>query len=292
MPEKYNPLRAVKRTARVVVISLLVYGIGLLIPNPAYCVRGKITVQVMGHYTDDVEWGNEEWTFEVNARAIRNGQAEPWGLKTISTWTGDSDPNNNDWHDLEDKTIFQQVLPLELPEQIEIKQWGWENDRGPRKIYNCCKWYLNDDDSYGTGTKTIDVGSLPNKTWKEFDWPDLKGSHGLKIRVKVERVGPPDIKAVIPNRGCRGRENQPVKLTGSNFADGMTVDIQGLGVDEFDITVSSPNEINFKINISQIAPLGARNVRLSTPGQPASADVLEDGFTVLRASNEECSKIP
>ncbi|MHC4751575.1 MAG: hypothetical protein ACYTFW_17095 [Planctomycetota bacterium] len=286
-------LNSIKDMLSLPILFLLISSIGVSLPDIAYCDRGKLEVQVLGHYTDNKESGKEEWTFVNKARAIINGEKKNWTLQKKTTWTGDSNPNNNDYHDLDKNiTIFNQLLPLQLPEKIDVWQWGWENDRGARKIYNCCSWWRNDDDDYGKGIKSIDVSGLPNNEWEIFSWRNFKGPHGLKVRAKVQRWGPPQIIRLSPNRGCRGRNDQPVKLLGNYFADGMIVNILGLGVREHDINVTSETEINFKIDITLIAPLGARDVRVSTPGHPALSATLSDGFTVLRASDPECSKIP
>ena len=97
---------------------------------------GWVQVEILGHYTDEKENDSEEWTFEVGAKDVPNLDGEDWvpRVPLINTWSGDSNPNNNAFHaweeidSLGDNIIFDQRYSDVLPDEIRIRQWGWEND--------------------------------------------------------------------------------------------------------------------------------------------------------------------
>ncbi|MDY6825258.1 MAG: hypothetical protein SWH68_15920 [Thermodesulfobacteriota bacterium] len=259
-------------------------------PSPATAESGKIIVQLLGHYTDDEEWFDEEWTFEVNARFVRDGgELGIWRPLPFrqNIWNGDSDPDNNDWHNLPDVTIFERTF-FQLPEKIEIKQRGWENDCKARRIYNCCKWWRNDDDNYGTGSKFVNVADLPPNEWKTYDWPKVHGPHGLKARVKLEQTIPPEIRSITPDQGCKGDQDLAVNIAGANFIQGMTVNISGAGVTVNDVNVASSSLITAELDIAAAALSTRRNVRVYKPDQPVLTDTLTNGFEVLAATDPAC----
>ena len=276
-------------------LVLMFFGIailGMARPIPAMADSGKITVQLLGHYTDDKEWFGEEWTFEVNARFVKhNGDLSAWRPVPFRQhiWSGDSDPDNNDWHDLPDATIFERTF-ANLPANIEIKQRGWENDTGARRIYNCCKWWRNDDDNYGTGTKSIPVAELPPNAWKVYDWPKIHGPHGLKVRLKLTQFIPPALRGISPAQGCKGTQDLAVNITGGNFVDGMTVNISGAGVTAHDITVASASLITAQVDIGTNALATRRNVRVYKEDQPTLTATLINGFEVLAATDPACEQ--
>ncbi len=272
-------------------LSVMLLATGPLLV-PAAHAGGRVEVEILGHYTDDEECCGEEWTFEVQARDVPNLDDKDWrpanAIKDL--WSGDSDPDHNDWHDTEDKPLMKQNYSDALPSRLEIKQWGWEDDRGARWKYDCCHWYTNDDDSYGTGTETIDLNSLSNATWKTFDWPDLKGSHGLKVRARVIRA--PVIKDISPNFGCRGDTNLQVTITGDNFPtndDNLVGQIDWEGLVASNFHAVSSNSVTARVDIGPAACLGKADVKIANTELLLMPAVLPDGFEIRRANAPGCA---
>ena len=274
---------------KISLFLVTVFLTSFFLSQAAVAAGGTVKVEVLGHYTDDKEWFGEEWTFGVKARFVRDNGDSGEGLPRQKIWSGDSNPDNNDWHDLEDYTVFERSFLLELPASIEIHQRGWENDLDPRRVYQCCKWWRNDDDDYGTGTESIDLASLPNDTWQEFDLPDLKSNHGIKFRIKVQRV--PSIRSVVPDKGCKRLTNIPVSVNGTGFVDGMEVKIGGLGVTVHDVAFVSDNRIDTLVDIGAGASPTARRVTVSMPGQAVLRASLNNAFRVLSLVSDECKEL-
>lgn len=278
---------------RSISLSLFTFmAFGPLMTGLVHAQGGQIEVEILGHYTDDKENWDEEWTFEVQARDVPNLDEKDWrpdnAVKNL--WTGDSDPNNNDWHDLEDKTLFRQRYDETLPTTIEIKQWGWEDDRGARWKYDCCHWYTNDDDSYGTGTQSINVASLTSGTWQVFDWPNLDNDHGIKVRARVIRA--PEIKNISPNFGCRGDTDLHVTISGNNFPtsdDDLTGTIDWEGLVARNFHVVSNNEITARVDIGPAACLGKADVKIINKQLLLMPAVARDGFEIRRANAPGCA---
>lgn len=278
------------RAFSLILLSLMTFG--PLMTGAAHAQGGQIEVEILGHYTDDEECCGEEWTFEVQARDIPNLDDKDWrpGNPIKDLWSGDSDPNNNDWHDTENKLLFKQNYTETLPSRIEIKQWGWEDDRGARWRYDCCHWYTNDDDSYGTDTEGFNTNDLTNGTWHEFAWPDLDNNHGIKVRAKVIRA--PVIKDISPSFGCRGDNNIQVTITGNDFPtsdDNLTgiIDWEGLVARNFHAV--SASEVTARIDIGPAACLGKADVKIINNQLLLMPAILRDGFEIKRANAPECA---
>ena len=93
----------------------------------------------------------------------------------------------------------------------------------------------------------------------------------------------PTVTAVNPNTGVRGT-NVAVTITGTNFTNtGTTVAVSGTNVGVTGVTVVNSTTITATFNIATGAGLGARNVRVTTPGG-TSAINSGDQFTVTGAT--------
>jgi len=290
-----------KGVFRIRRLKLLIVAIfSLVMTSMVYAQGGRIDIEILGHYTDDKESWGEEWTFEVQTRDVPNLDEKDWRPENSvkNKWSGDSDPNNNDWHDLEDKRLLRHIYSEALPRSIEVRQRGWENDRGARIIFDCCNWYTNDDDDYGTGTETIDVNTLVHEAWSEFDWPNLDGDHGIRVRAKV--IHAPVIKDISPNFGCRGDTNLQVTITGGNFPsldENLLASIVWEGLVASNFHVVSSSEITARVDIGPQACLGFADVRVGNreliglqDGQLVSLQaVMLDAFEIKRATDPSCN---
>jgi hypothetical protein len=92
-------------------------------------------------------------------------------------------------------------------------------------------------------------------------------------------AGAPVLTLVSPNTGQQGQANQVVNVTGryTNFVQGTTLASFGPGITIGNISVTSPTTAAITVTISNTAPLGARNVTLTTGSEIAS---IANGFTV------------
>jgi hypothetical protein len=87
---------------------------------------------------------------------------------------------------------------------------------------------------------------------------------------------PPTISSVSPNEGTQG-ETLGVIITGAYFNGATTVSF-GSGITVSSFTVNSATQITASIFIGGVAPAGARNVSVITPG---GTGTLTGGFTVI-----------
>ena len=177
------------RAASLVAASLLGATIAGTLPAVANA-QGRVQIEVVGHYTHDVENGGEEWTFEVSAKDVPDLDGVG-RVRLKNTKDGDSSPNFLASRNIADRMLFDHTYDRRLPKWIYIEQRGWENDRGDRRTFDCCSFWKNDDDDYRTGAAFLLVQGLESGRATTFHFPSLQGGegrkHGLQLRLTVTR---------------------------------------------------------------------------------------------------------
>jgi hypothetical protein len=162
--------------------------------RPSNESRWRVEVVVLGHYTNDVEAGGEEWTFSVGAEDVPDLDGRE-KLTLLDTNDGDSSPDFLSFRDTSDRVVFEHTYAGQLPAWIYLTQWGWSNDRGGRTTFDCCSWWRNDDDDYLTGAAYLLLQGLESGRAYQFDYPSLQGGfgrrHGLRARLTVSRLVQP-----------------------------------------------------------------------------------------------------
>jgi FtsP/CotA-like multicopper oxidase with cupredoxin domain len=88
----------------------------------------------------------------------------------------------------------------------------------------------------------------------------------------------PTLTSISPTSGVRGTA-VPVTLTGTNLTGATAVTVSGTGITVSGVTVNSATQITATLTISTTAALGARSVRVVTPGGTSNAAT----FTVVNA---------
>jgi hypothetical protein len=171
----------------------------LIAPSEAHRAVAKVVeIEITGHYTDDAEAGNEEWTFDNWA----NDGTE--GSHVITLWDGDSDPNVDAWHPSSFTLYARAYSPGTTLRSVTVYQFACEDDIEARDKCEPRKWCARfgcpSDRNLGTGSIVIDnLDALtPSEDWIQIDRPDIapEGSalgisspHGVKLRYRV-RTGP------------------------------------------------------------------------------------------------------
>jgi Quinohemoprotein amine dehydrogenase, alpha subunit domain III len=87
----------------------------------------------------------------------------------------------------------------------------------------------------------------------------------------------PSITSVVPSAGVRGGSNLPVKIFGSNFANGAKVKF-GSGITINSHTFVNSGEIDATISISSTAQTGGHAVTVTNKDK--GVGTLANGFTV------------
>jgi hypothetical protein len=81
----------------------------------------------------------------------------------------------------------------------------------------------------------------------------------------LSTVAAPTLTSIVPNTGLRGT-TVPVTLTGTNLTGAFVITISGTGVTVGNFVPVSATTVTATFTIANLATLGARAVRVSTPG--------------------------
>jgi hypothetical protein len=96
----------------------------------------------------------------------------------------------------------------------------------------------------------------------------------------------PVLLSLSPSSIKPGAAKRPVTITGNHFSNPAILDfIPGKGLDVYDVVVSSPERISFKISVDEDAEAGARYFRVTTMGGTAYNRDFEgvyEGLTILK----------
>lgn len=117
-----------------------------------------------------------------------------------------------------------------------------------------------------TANFVIDAGAAPGARTVT-----VTTAGGTSSRTFTVTLPPPTFTGISPTSGSQGR-TVGVRLTGTNFVPGgTTIVIDGTGVSAVGINVTSSTELIAGFAIEAAAPLGPRNVRITTAGGTSSA---------------------
>ena len=148
------------------------------------------------------------------------------------------------------------------------------------------KWSVNGDLPLGLNLNTITgilSGTLP-PTPKTYEFIITVQDSGQDKDAPVQTVSkkfsltvsPPEVWRVIPNSVNQGIPWLKVNIIGTGFTSPVTLDF-GKGIVVYSSMVKSNNNIEVVITVSNDAPIGKRNVSVTTSGVTIT---LRNGFTL------------
>jgi hypothetical protein len=119
-----------------------------------------------------------------------------------------------------------------------------------------------------SGSWSTDVEGLANGTYTlQATQSDGSSNVGTSAPVTVTLGGRVAVTSVSPSAVGQGAIDKSLTISGSGFADSAVVSISGSGLVLETVTVVSPEKLTLTLDASSNAPIGARDVVVSVPGE-------------------------
>jgi hypothetical protein len=119
-----------------------------------------------------------------------------------------------------------------------------------------------------SGAWSTEVEGLADGTYTlQATQSDSLGNAGTSAPVTVTLGGRVAVTSVAPSAVGQGAIDQSLTISGSGFTDASAVSILGSGLVLGPVTVVSPERLTLTVNASASAPIGARDVVVSVPGE-------------------------